>query len=57
LISDLKEAVETGAPIKELLSTAQAHLLNKLKKEAYTRKFFVSDPFFEYLTTLTSMGK
>lgn len=55
-LAQIQDGINTGTASKELFSTSQSHIFNKLKKDAYTRKFFVSDNFLAYLDQLTASG-
>eukprot|EP01127_Copromyxa_protea_P006055 TRINITY_DN15866_c0_g1_i1.p1 TRINITY_DN15866_c0_g1~~TRINITY_DN15866_c0_g1_i1.p1 ORF type:complete len:451 (-),score=81.42 TRINITY_DN15866_c0_g1_i1:129-1481(-) len=54
-LRELQDSLNANNAPKELFNPAQAHLFNKLKKEGFSRKFFVSDAFFGYLDQLTHL--
>lgn len=56
LLVQIRDEVNAASSTKELFTSAQVHIFNKLKKEAFTRKYFISDPFAAYLDKLALAG-
>lgn len=52
----LQEAIASGSVKKELFNDIQSRLSNKLKRDAFDFKFWMSPLYAEYLNSLISIG-
>lgn len=57
MLLSVKEAINTNTVKKELFTDIQSHLANKLKKDAFDYKFWMSDWYNNYLSTLVGLGE
>lgn len=56
MLISVKDAIANNTVKKEIFNDIQSHLTNKLKKDAFDIKFWMSEVFANYLNTLVQQG-
>jgi len=55
MLNQISEGLKAPVISKDIFQSAQAHIFNRLKKEAFTKTFFASINFTDYLDQLVSL--